>query len=137
MNPEASTLRPAECRCVDKTKPHAPLCPANPRTMLTAGGGYGPRHTTTRQFAPTSWALEMLAEYNALIRVNRSEDWDTVRAVAYCEDGLYGAFGELCELVEELSGEPTSGVEDNILRPLFKAYQSALRVEIVTTEGDR
>jgi hypothetical protein len=77
-------------------------------------------------------AAYVLAVYDAQIRANRTPEWDTVAAVANCRNGLYGAWGEVVDLVEQLGGSLDDD-DDNYtyaLATAFQAYQRRLRQEI-------
>jgi hypothetical protein len=49
----------------------------------------------------TDHALAVIERYDTQIRANRSPSWDTLAAVNDCDDGLYGAWGEVVECAEE------------------------------------
>lgn len=74
--------------------------------------------------------FSIIAAYDSEVRANRSADWDTVAAVANCEDGLMGAWGEVGETADRLYAGELSDAQYDALHDLFLAYQQALRVEL-------
>lgn len=46
--------------------------------------------------------IEVMAEYRAMVDRNKSDTWDTHRAVAFDTDGLYGVWGEVIEMAAQL-----------------------------------
>jgi len=74
----------------------------------------------------------VLAEYDRIVRANESPGFPTRQNVATCHDGIYGAWGEVLELIPgAILGE--AGMSDeqyDALHNLFLAYQAALRLEL-------
>jgi hypothetical protein len=85
-------------------------------------------------------AERVVARYDKHVRKN-----DAVKAVALCEDGTYGAFGELIEVVDEVfpqqQGLDNLGLFDragfvsdrfsDALEDAFERYQVRLKEELV------
>jgi hypothetical protein len=70
----------------------------------------------------------IMGRYDDLVRGNWSEAWDTLAAVALCEDGLYGAWGEVLDVAGALDIEMDDATRDK-LHDAFLAYQTRLRDE--------
>ena len=69
--------------------------------------------------------------YDTICRANRSDDWDTLAAVGNCEDGPYGAFGEVLDTFFDLHGRRTTQAEHDRLYDLLTDHlQPAYRQEI-------
>lgn len=78
---------------------------------------------------PTVEAI--LAAYDTEVRRNTTPEWDALRAVATCDEGYQGAFGEVLDTAEEL-GYPTP-IDDafyDLLEEAFRAYQTRLVAEL-------
>lgn len=80
---------------------------------------------TKEHRTPNEIIDEIIAAYDAIVRAN-----DAVEAVAYCEDGIYGAFGEVCEVANDLGYGLCQGVSSDDIAPAFAAYQAGLREEV-------
>lgn len=75
--------------------------------------------------------LRILDEYDRLVRANRSDDHDTLAAVATCRDGLYGAWGEVLDTARDLglADERIEALHGRLLSA-FVAYQNRLAAEV-------
>ncbi len=69
---------------------------------------------------------EVFITYDAIMRNN-----DAVDAVANCDDGLYGAFGELIDTASERLGRRLTDEEHDMVEHAFHGYQVALRGSLV------
>lgn len=85
----------------------------------------------------------VLAEYDSKVRANYSDDWDSLAAVAVCDDGLYGAFGEVLDVAQDLEldrRDPATRDWDprswTILACAFRRYQRDLLVEVGDERAD-
>jgi hypothetical protein len=73
----------------------------------------------------------ILAEYDAQVRKNNGPGFPALMNVAYCDDGPYGAFGELLDIVTDYDGnEGLTNAQRDTLQDLFVAYQKCLRLEV-------
>jgi hypothetical protein len=71
----------------------------------------------------------LIAQYDAIVRKNTTPDYNALAAVASCDEGIYGAFGEITEMLSE--EYPTfTDADSDVLEIEFKAYQSRLRAEL-------
>jgi hypothetical protein len=77
-------------------------------------------------------AAKVIARYEQIVRANNSPEWDTIVAVAECQDGIMGAYGE----VLDVSGEMGYGhlhMDDHYTGALDEALldlQDKLRAEV-------
>lgn len=79
----------------------------------------------------TATTQEVITKYDEIVRGNMSADWDTIKAVAECEDGMYGALGELFEVAEDLGYPLEDDADRDALQDAFEdEYQPRLRAEV-------
>lgn len=82
--------------------------------------------------------LQVIERYDATIRSNRGPTWDTLTAVSDCDDGMYGAWGEVVECAEEFGWDADRwGIFDdgetrfwNELAVAYEAWRIGLRGQV-------
>lgn len=76
-------------------------------------------------------AQQVLAAYEQRVRANMSPEWDTIAAVARCQDGVYGAWGEIMDTAHDLDidWDTLTGPEYDAIHDAFTALQARLLVE--------
>lgn len=84
--------------------------------------------------AITTRALAVLVSYDGVIRRNSTPEWDTVRAVAECRDGLMGAWGEVLDEAAAYDYPTEDDDAVDLLYDLFGGYQEALAREVAARE---
>lgn len=76
--------------------------------------------------------------YENSVRADRCDSWDTIHNVATCNDGVYGAWGEVLDAASDLGLPPADDSEDadyvgqDELYRLFKELQEKFRKELET-----
>jgi predicted molibdopterin-dependent oxidoreductase YjgC len=85
--------------------------------------------TATCPYCGAASVERVIARYDEIVRANQSPEWNTVVAVATCDEGLYGAFGEVLDVATEM-GCPNDDAFVDELEAAFSAYQARLRDEI-------
>lgn len=70
--------------------------------------------------------------YEESIRKNMSPEWDTIKLVAECKDGIYGAFGELLDTATDYAcgRELTQAEKDALQSALEEDLQPRLKAEV-------
>lgn len=83
---------------------------------------------------------EVIAEYDRRVRANMTPEWDTIRAVAECDEGYMGAYGEAIDTAEDMGVEWGNLVEgegwEQQFSDAFAEYQRTLRAEVASRSGE-
>lgn len=84
-----------------------------------------------RRFGLEARAERVIAAYEKQVRANYSAEWDTIRAVAECSDGIYGAWGEILDVAVSMGFSPEAiRMLDGPLTAAFADLQHRLGAEV-------
>lgn len=85
--------------------------------------------------AASERARAAVKKYDRQVRANTTPEYDALAAVAACDEGLYGAYGELCDVACEAVGgdRVLTDAEHDALWAAFQSYQARLRDEALET----
>lgn len=72
--------------------------------------------------------FNIIVKYDNAVRFNNSLEFPSIHNVAFCKEGIYGAWGEVLDDVE--SEVTLTELEYDTLHDLFLAYQASLRMEM-------
>lgn len=81
------------------------------------------------RFGREARAQKVIDRYEQQVRANWTIDHDTIKAVATCDQGLYGAWGEVLDTSVEVGYEPTDAFVP-YLSDAFKSLQRRLSGEV-------